>query len=602
MSADLFAAFESGPPQGSSSSSNSASQQKRPQYGGIAATTAVDDPFSFLATSSVSAHQAHQRHHQQAAHWPPLQQQTESPASLWPTLQSNQPQTQQRNADVWGDFGGLAGIQTGPSLVQQTAVKPDEDEDGWGDFEVASPVISQPQPPFPESLTKAEPPRTRVVRAQTMDLIANKLVDVGITPSGLDAWQEPPSWEAPLAKVPAKKPDSQKPKSNPDPNVLFDVDDFELHTDADDGDDDDFGDFESEVVVPAPSFQPAVPSPAATQTKKQPPGLMLPSSRTTSGDGSLYPQAPKSPYGSFQTRKPDPVKQLRVKTPLGSEFPKEVKQRSPSPVTAWPTVGADDDWAEFEDLPADNKPHTSSTKVEINPPKPATGSSALAAAKDSSGPPPTNVPPPSVLLSIFPQLLDLANTSLLKPISTLPASGRQAVATNAATVLFLRGHLTLATVAARIIAGRKQRWHRDKFLMQSMSISAAGGKGGMKLAGVDKTQSAREDREAAEVLAVWQSQVGRLRSAVAAANQASSSAAASPLRVPELSINVSAHAAPMVATAPKPCVICGLKRDERIPRVDVDVEDSFGEWWVEYWGHRACRNFWLEHEVKLRQR
>ncbi|KAK3692941.1 hypothetical protein B0T22DRAFT_31508 [Podospora appendiculata] len=601
MSADLFAAFES-VPQASGSGPNSTSQQKRPQYGGIPATAAADDPFSFLTTPSVSAPQSQQRN-QQSTQWPPpLQQQTESPASLWPTLQSNQHQTQQQTADVWGDFSGPAGVQSGPSLVQQTPVKPDEDEDGWGDFEVASPETSQP-PAFPESLSKAEPPRTRVVRAQTMDLIANKLVDVGITPSGLDSWQERPSWEAPT-KAPAKKPDSQKPKPNADPNVLFDVDDFELHDDADNGDDD-LGDFESEVV-PSSSFQPSGSSPGSTQPKKQPPGLMLSSSRTTS-DGSLYPQAPKSPYGSFQTRKPDPVKQLRVRTPLGSEFPKEVKQRSPSPVTAWPTVGADasdNDWAEFEDLPAENKPRAAadSLKMEIFPPKPAAGS-ALAA--NDSGPPPTNVPPPSVLLSVFPQLLDLANTSLLKPISTLPASGRQAVASNAATVLFLRGHLALATVAARIIAGRKQRWHRDKFLMQSMSISAAGGKGGMKLAGVDKTQSAREDREAAELLSVWQQQVGRLRSAVAAANQAaagSGSGGLSTLRVPELSINVSAHAAPLVATAPKPCVICGLKRDERIPKVDVDVEDSFGEWWVDYWGHRACRNFWLEHEVKLRQR
>ena len=35
-----------------------------------------------------------------------------------------------------------------------------------------------------------------------------------------------------------------------------------------------------------------------------------------------------------------------------------------------------------------------------------------------------------------------------------------------------------------------------------MSISAAGSKG-MKLAGIDKTQSAREDREAADVVAAW---------------------------------------------------------------------------------------------------
>ncbi|KAK3946099.1 hypothetical protein QBC46DRAFT_414859 [Diplogelasinospora grovesii] len=113
--------------------------------------------------------------------------------------------------------------------------------------------------------------------------------------------------------------------------------------------------------------------------------------------------------------------------------------------------------------------------------------------------------------------LDLANTSLLKPISAQLASVQDRVLSDEATLIFLRCYLTLATVAARIIAGRKLRWHRDKLLMQKMSISAAGGKGGMKLAGVDKQQSAHEDREAAEVVDVWKKQVGRLRSAVAAA-------------------------------------------------------------------------------------
>jgi len=224
---------------------------------------------------------------------------------------------------------------------------------------------------------------------------------------------------------------------------------------------------------------------------------------------------------------------------------------------------------------------------------------------ETVGPPPTNITPPSVLLSIFPQLLDLANTSLLKPLSTLSTPGQESVTSNAATLTFLRGYLALATVAARVIAGRKQRWHRDKFLMQSMSISAAaGGKGksGMKLAGVDKTQAAREDREAAEVVSVWKAQVGRLRTTVAAANHGAAGAGELPLKVPELGLDGAAHAVKGVPTAPKACVVCGLKRDERIARVDFDVEDSFGEWWVEFWGHRACRNFWVEHEIKLRQR
>ena len=171
---------------------------------------------------------------------------------------------------------------------------------------------------------------------------------------------------------------------------------------------------------------------------------------------------------------------------------------------------------------------------------------------------------------------------------------------------FLRGYLALATVAARIIAGRRLRWHRDKFLSQSMTISAAtGGKGGMKLAGIDKSQSAREDREAADVVAAWRDIVGRLRTAVAAANAAIAKDAGTlgrPLKVPELAETMRVETVKGAITAPKACVICGLKRDERVAKVDFEVEDSFGEWWVEFWGHRECRNFWVEHEVTLRSR
>lgn len=44
------------------------------------------------------------------------------------------------------------------------------------------------------------------------------------------------------------------------------------------------------------------------------------------------------------------------------------------------------------------------------------------------------------------------------------------------------------------------------------------------------------------------------------------------------------------------CIICGLKREECVGKVDFEVEDSFGEWWVEYWGYRVCKNFWIEYE------
>ncbi|CAK7271625.1 hypothetical protein SEPCBS57363_004719 [Sporothrix epigloea] len=227
-------------------------------------------------------------------------------------------------------------------------------------------------------------------------------------------------------------------------------------------------------------------------------------------------------------------------------------------------------------------------------------------------PPPTNVPPPSVLLSHFLTLVALPDEALFKPTASEPAEVRNRVIGDPKTVAFLRNYLQIIVVAGRVIAGRKQRWHRDKYLSQSMSISSAGSSkgGGMKLAGLDKVQGRREDREAADVVAAWVRHVGKLRSAVATANAALLAAEKAEqrhyvlLKVPELqSATISVTVVKHVPTATKPCVICGLRRDERVCGIDGDdVEDIFSEWWIEHWGHRACRNFWAEHEAALRSR
>lgn len=320
-------------------------------------------------------------------------------------------------------------------------------------------------------------------------------------------------------------------------------------------------------------------------------------------------------------------------------------------MTAWPAFDTktdkkagtndtfEDDWGTFDDLPPKApepaKPSQSTTTkpAALKPATSNTTSSKTALAKDQgsdwewgswdaskdatqppegpapsaikkdSGPPPTNIPPPSVLLSIIPSLLDTAHTSLFQPTANASATVKDRILSSPQTIQFLRGYLTIATVAARIIAGRKLRWHRDKFLAQSMTISAAtGGKGGMKLAGIDKTQTAKDEQEAAVVVAAWKNIVGRLRAAVAAANVAISKEKGVALKVPELSESAKPSTLKGALTAPKPCVVCGLKRDERLAKVDFDVEDSFGEWWVEFWGHRDCRNFWLKHEAALRSR
>ncbi len=134
--------------------------------------------------------------------------------------------------------------------------------------------------------------------------------------------------------------------------------------------------------------------------------------------------------------------------------------------------------------------------------------------------------------------------------------------------------------------------------------SAQGSKlSGMKLTGIDKGENLKEEREVADVVRIWKEQLGKLRSAVAAAN---AGGASPPLGViPEIAGTLPVRVGKVAEgafVAEKACVLCGLKREERVEKVDVSVEDTFGEWWVEYWGHAACHNFWEEHKDELRQR
>ena len=126
----------------------------------------------------------------------------------------------------------------------------------------------------------------------------------------------------------------------------------------------------------------------------------------------------------------------------------------------------------------------------------------------------------------------------------------------------------------------------------------------MKLAGVDKAEVAKEDREVLDTLDQWKAQVGKLRTAVTAA----SSAPGLPKlpAVPEIVENMPVRtlkASEGGLSATHACALCGIRREERVAKVDSEVEDSFGEWWVEGMNmHVACRNFWDEFEKKLKSR
>lgn len=643
MSADLFAEF---------GTFNSGAPQQSTQKPSLSSS----DPFAFL--SSPTAHSASPQSFK-----PPQQQQSwstvqnpQSTTAGWasfgtsskaPALpQQPKPNETTDDDDGWGDFE-----EAPPSA---TTTNPP----------ISMPVSTPPVALAARHATASNPPpmRARIARVNTLDLMSNNWggkgksepgsqqtrPSMGVTStSSSSLWST--SQDTYQSAHPVSKPHitKAKPKNN-DPDVLFDADDFD--GEAPDDDEDDFGDFETgggetavKVSTPAqpaiadlmsldfgpPATQPApalAPVPEHKQGRKEAPSQLL-STLSISGPPhsptSLYPQPPRSP--SFSDRNPFPG--LSVTTPVSASFPQDLKddaKASPDPMTAWPdgdSATEKEDWDSFADLPPGASSATpgaggpsavssnwdwdavepSKVNRKPSPPKAAPPKSS---ASETIGPPPTNIPPPSILLSIFTELLEEAETKLYKPTANQPAAVKTRIYADPGTLAFLKGYIVLASVAARILVGRRLRWNRDKFLAQGMSISAAGSKGGMKLAGVDKAQSAREDREAADVIGLWRDYVGKLKTAVAQANigMQKQPVKMEPLKVPEINDHMAVTTAKMVPTAPKACVICGLKREERVKGVDLEVEDSFGEWWVDHWGHRTCRNFWLGNEEKLRSR
>lgn len=218
------------------------------------------------------------------------------------------------------------------------------------------------------------------------------------------------------------------------------------------------------------------------------------------------------------------------------------------------------------------------------------------------GPPPTNIPPPSVLISVLAILLQSLSTAVKNILIEDRASSDPYEAIDQPCLDQLQQKMSLLRASAKITAGRKLRWKRDTLLSQSMKIGPAGKPGGMKLTGVDKTESRREDQEVAEALRVWKQQVGQLRSTIAMINVHLPGVG---LKVPEIAENMPirvAKASDGAVFAAKPCFLCGIKRDERVEKVDVDVEDSFGEWWIEHWGHLDCVVFWDKQKSLLPQR
>ncbi|KAL8795425.1 MAG: hypothetical protein Q9182_007534 [Xanthomendoza sp. 2 TL-2023] len=397
---------------------------------------------------------------------------------------------------------------------------------------------------------------------------------------------------------------------------------------------DDFGEFE----------QPKVPNEAEIGSNDQK-TYMVPSVTTAQNHDQLLIDTetirpPPSP--SFQELNAH----LKLSIPLKNSQGVSVnsKPEETTPVTAWPSYGPDraksfgkplplfpytdddDHWGDFQkESQAEHGPseqaETTSSKVHVSAKQELKQDASLLNLMDSletasspattvpepvkfatTGPAPSNIPPPSVLLSIVTSILGCLPEEIRVIVSFISTSLMNDTSPSDDAIFeTLIGKVSVINASARILAGRKLRWRRDTHLAQRMSIGPAnaGKTGGMKLTGVDRTESRREDQEATEMVRTWKYQLGGLKSHIARINAQQSEAQ---FALPDMSDSIPIRVVKLSEgglTASKCCFLCGLKRDERVARLDVNVEDSFGEWWIDHWGHVDCIRFWEEHKDSL---
>lgn len=390
-----------------------------------------------------------------------------------------------------------------------------------------------------------------------------------------------------------------------DLNVLFDADNVSEH----DTDDDDFGDFE------------AAPSTSRPNNTSSTPAAKLAHGKLQKKNG---PPGPKTPKVTAAPRMPqidllglgDEVSVPEILSPR-SERANNILGHAKADSMTRPKGSSlvpkreDDAWDDFDATEPVTAPALvpAHSGTRPNPsPNSTISTSTSVKSTDQNEVPPTNVPPPIILLSAFTSIFSSAQEALFAPLSKLELSSRAQLLAHPATHQFLTSYLKSAIVLAHIIAGRKLRWKRDQILAQSMRIgpSAAGGKGGMKLTSIDKSEVGKEDREVLDVVQKWKGQVGKLRTAVTTASGTPQTGKDKLPSVPEIAETMPVKT--LKATeggfvAPHACALCGLKREERVVKVDSDVNDSFGEWWIDNMSmHVTCRDWWHEYRNKLKGR
>lgn len=487
-----------------------------------------------------------------------------------------------------------------PQATYQDEAPWDDDDDDFGDFEEP-----EPQPQQNLQTTQNRPPTPPAKDSKPVPKPVPKPEPKPVS-KPVSKPAPPPAKKSSGPPVPLKKATkaSQLPSNHPMAgfaDILFDADEYDEFEDADVvgswGDEDDFGDFETSEA-PIVSSKPPKPSPVHSKTVKPSPAAIPSSAVDLLGWDDPVEKTSKT------AQQPGPASVV----PKPKVLPRKAPVTRPTAVPRQESVLSNDDaWDDFEisQPPQPTQPSLQTTTSEESPritlPNDTLGD--LTSLPITQGVAPSNIPPPSVLLSIFGPVLTTLALEFLHPLSTLPSAQKSHLLSTQATKTFLASYITLTHVLGHILVGRKSRWKRDKHLAQSMSIGPAtsGRSGGMKLAGLDKSEAGREDTEAQVVLSVWREQAGRLKSAVTGA-----SVHGVKLTVPELGDALPVRVAKTsegAITSTQACALCGLKREERVAKVDVAVEDSFGEFWVEGTNmHRSCLRFWELFKTRLMSR
>jgi hypothetical protein len=292
--------------------------------------------------------------------------------------------------------------------------------------------------------------------------------------------------------------------------------------------------------------------------------------------------------------------------PISQAHPSSEKKAIPSPkphskVSTNPKPPAStwdhdtfEDWGDFTEEPSTNPDSKPKPKPAVAGPSPISFVSGTTAPAANVRP--TNIPPPSVLLELF---LDVFEN--LHKEATLAKSHLRSASPSTDVSITASNIYNALLSAARVIAGRSLRWKRDTILSQSMRIGPArsGKVGGMKLNSVNKQENIKEEQDAVDVLVAWRERAVVFNAILQGVGQRPIPTVPDPsaLKV------IIARADQGALKASHPCALCSLKRDERVLRVDEqNVQDSFGEWWTEHWGHTPCRQFWEANRYLLGQR